>query len=80
MVVVIVVMALPVMMYCRDAVLVTIAFALSQGIPEAFYPVFDLDLAPVGVSDRNIGLISDMKKTPESHPAIKKVILVFSPQ
>merc|ERR1711953_819200 len=41
----------------RDAVLVTIAFALSQGIPEAFYPVFDLDLAPVGVSDRNIGYI-----------------------
>ena len=44
----------------RDAVLVTIAFALSQGIPEAFYPVFDLDLAPVGVSERNIGLISDL--------------------
>ena len=50
------VVVLAIMLECRDAVLVTIAFSLSQGIPEAFYPVFDLDLAPVGVSDRNIGL------------------------
>ena len=50
------------MVTCRDAVLVTIACALSQGIPEAFYPVFDLDLAPVGVSDRNIGLISHLNQ------------------
>lgn len=56
------VVVLAIMLECRDAVLVTIAFALSQGIPEAFYPVFDLDLAPVGVSDRNIGLISDKKQ------------------
>ena len=45
-------------LYFRDAVLVTIAFAISQGIPEAFYPVFDLDFAPIGVSESTTGLIS----------------------
>ena len=41
----------------KSAVLVCVAFTLSQGVAEAFYPVLDLDLAPIGVSETTTGYI-----------------------
>lgn len=31
--------------------MVVAAFTLSQGVQEAYYPVMDLNLAPIGVSE-----------------------------
>ena len=41
----------------KSAVMICIAFTLSQGIAEAFYPVLDLDFAPIGVSESTTGYI-----------------------
>ena len=35
----------------RSALMVVAAFTLSQGVQEAYYPVMDLNLAPIGVSE-----------------------------
>ena len=41
----------------RSAVLVCIAFSLSQGVAEAYYPVLDLNFAPIGVGEATAGTI-----------------------
>ena len=41
----------------RSAVLVCIAFSLSQGVAEAYYPVLDLNFAPIGVGETTAGTI-----------------------
>ena len=41
----------------RSAVLVCIAFSASQGVAEAYYPVLDLNFAPIGVGEATAGTI-----------------------
>ena len=41
----------------KSAVMICVAFTLSQGIAEAFYPVLDLDFAPIGVNEATTGYI-----------------------
>ena len=40
-----------------SAVLVCVAFSLSQGVAEAYYPVLDLNFAPIGVPETTAGYI-----------------------
>ena len=39
----------------RNAMLVILAFSLSQGMQEALTPVLDLDLTPLGISEKSVG-------------------------
>ena len=41
----------------KNAVMVCCAFTLSQGVAESFYPVLDLNFAPIGVSESTTGSI-----------------------
>ena len=41
----------------RSALMVVIAFTISQGVQEAYYPVMALNLTPIGVTESTVGWI-----------------------